>query len=334
VGNPTAAAFTDHGDGTITDNRTGLMWQKDENPPQTWEEALAFAYALRLANYDDWRVPNSKELRSLHSDYRVRPSIDSAFFPGAAQAPYWSSTTQIGQNGITAWTLDFTLGVLSYHPKTDRLRLRAVRGGAGPRIAFGGIRNAASFAGGPVAEGEIISIFGTELASGKQVFVNGAAATIVAWLEGQINAVVPPSVRGQPAATIAIDSNPAHLLPTASAAPALFSANSSGSGPAAAWNEDNTRNTASAPARRGSILVLYATGHGALRDGAEPALPVEVRLDGQLCEILYAGLVPGLPAGVLQLNVRVPAQAAPGAVAVELRLGEHRSPAGVTVHLL
>jgi len=330
-----AELFQDNGDGTVTDNRTGLMWQKAEGPALlAWEDGFAYASALRLGGYDDWRVPNIKELRSLHNDYRVRPSIDTAYFPDTALAAYWSSTTQVGQNGVTAWTLDFTNGVVSYNPKGDRLRLRAVRAGTGPRIAFGGIRNAASFADGPLAEGEIVSIFGTELSGGKKVWMNGVEAPVVAWLDNQINAVVPPGAMIHDKAAVAIDRNPALVLPTAEAAPALFTANGSGTGAAAAFNEDAVLNTAAAPARRGALIVLYATGHGALRPNGAPALPVEVRIGGEVCEVLYAGLVPGLPAGVLQLNVRVPARISAGAaVAVEVRIGEYRSPAGVTVSL-
>ncbi len=161
-GRGVAAPFTDNGDGTVSDNRTGLMWQKNEGAAAvTWEEGLTYAKGLRLGGYEDWRVPNIKELRSLHSDGAVRPSIATGYFPDTAQAPYWSSTTQMGQNGVTAWTLDFTFGVVSYNAKTERRHLRAVRGGDGPRIAFGGVRNAASYWNGPLAAGEIVAGFGS-----------------------------------------------------------------------------------------------------------------------------------------------------------------------------
>lgn len=336
TGTGVAEPYADNGDGTVTDNRTGLMWQKTEGAAAiNWEDSFGYASTLRLGGYDDWRMPNIKELRSLHTDYRVRPSIDTLYFPDTAMAIFWSSTTQVGQNGATAWTLDFTNGVVSYNPKGDRLHLRSVRGGGGPRIAFGGIRNAASFGEGPLAEGEIVSIFGSEFAGGNSVLMNGVAAPVVAWQDGQINAVVPPAVAGASNVTVSIDRNPALVLPVAAAAPALFTANASGAGAAAAFNEDLTLNATSAPARRGAILVLYATGHGALRENGSPALPVEVRIGGLPCQLLYAGLVPGLPAGVLQLNVRIPVQlAAASAVEVELRLGELRSQPGVTVSLL
>lgn len=317
--------YTDNGDGTVTDNQTGLMWSKAETAANlTWEESFAVAGALTLAGYNDWRIPNIKELRSLHTDYAVRPSIDTKFFPNTAQAIFWSSTTQIGQNGVTAWNLDFTNGVVSYNPKTDRLRLRAVRAGAGARIAFTGVRNAASYADAPISPGEVISIFGSQVEN-PTVRINGATATVIAANANQINVIVPDFVSAQPTAAVTIDASPPYPMAVADAAPGIYAANATGIGPAAA----------SLPTSRGGIVVFYATGHGLLTTMQQPTLPVEVRIDGKLCEILYAGLVPGLPAGLLQLNVRVPEAAVPGAaVPLQLKIGEAVSQPGITVTIL
>jgi len=71
----TAPSYTDNGNGTITDNVTGLMWQKtaDQNGDGlinmsdefTYGEALAGADTFRLAGYSDWRLPSIKESYSL-----------------------------------------------------------------------------------------------------------------------------------------------------------------------------------------------------------------------------------------------------------------------------
>lgn len=365
-GRSVPALFTENPDGTVTDNRTGLMWQKDDTTV-TWEESFAYAKALRLGGYEDWRVPNIKELRSLHTDTTVRPSIATAYFPATAQAPYWSSTTQIGQNGVTAWTLDFTFGVVSYNPKTERRRLRAVRGGDGPRIAFGGIRNAASYGDGPLAAGEIVAIFGSEFGfpegrgavvadgalatslGGRSVFFNGLPAPIVSWSDTQVNVIVPTLAARAATATVAFGLGPArypaHVTSTAAASPALFTASARGNGPAAAYNQDGSLNAPTTPAARGEIVILYATGHGALNppapDGVlsngpspSPTLKPSVFIGGAEAEILYAGLVPGLPAGLLQVNTRVPLAAPAGAaVLVRLRLGDFASQEGVTLAL-
>ncbi|MBX7207282.1 MAG: YHYH protein [Verrucomicrobiaceae bacterium] len=54
-----AQSFTDNGNGTITDNVTGLMWQKTDNGESTWETATTNASSLTLGGYSDWRLPIS-----------------------------------------------------------------------------------------------------------------------------------------------------------------------------------------------------------------------------------------------------------------------------------
>lgn len=121
--------FKDNGNGTITDNRTGLTWQQaDAATVMSWEEAIAYAESLSLGGFDDWRLPNIKELVSLNDEGRVRPSLNTSYFAAPSSALFWSSTTQFNQTP-NAWTVDFTFGISSYNPKTDKLRVRCVRGG-------------------------------------------------------------------------------------------------------------------------------------------------------------------------------------------------------------
>ena len=58
-------AYVDNGDGTVTDARTGLMWQKDPGAKMTWADAAAGADSFGLAGYGDWRLPTIKEMYSL-----------------------------------------------------------------------------------------------------------------------------------------------------------------------------------------------------------------------------------------------------------------------------
>jgi len=69
-----APDYTDNGDGTITDNITGLMWQRDPGAKMTWDEAVDGADAFELAGYDDWRLPTVKELYSLIEFSGIDPS--------------------------------------------------------------------------------------------------------------------------------------------------------------------------------------------------------------------------------------------------------------------
>lgn len=58
-------SYTNNGDGTITDNTTGLMWQQGYSGKMTYDEALSGASSVNLAGYTDWRLPTIKELYSL-----------------------------------------------------------------------------------------------------------------------------------------------------------------------------------------------------------------------------------------------------------------------------
>lgn len=104
--------FVDNGDGTITDLATGLMWLQDDNGEAiSWSEALVFAEDTSFAGYDDWRLPNAKELQSI-VDYSRSPdttesaAIDPLFNVteildegGSANYPfYWTGTTHISHN--------------------------------------------------------------------------------------------------------------------------------------------------------------------------------------------------------------------------------------------
>ena len=105
--------FTDNGNGTITDAATGLMWmQNDSGEGITWEEALKYAEKQEYAGYNDWRLPNIKELQSI-VDYSRAPgltnsaAIDPIFVcthiqneAGQPDFPYyWSSTTHASMHG-------------------------------------------------------------------------------------------------------------------------------------------------------------------------------------------------------------------------------------------
>ncbi len=87
--------FIDNGDGTITDNATGLMWQQsDDGASRDWENALSYAENLTLAGNSDWRLPNAKELQSI-VDYTRSPQTTSS----PAINPIFSTTQINDPNG-------------------------------------------------------------------------------------------------------------------------------------------------------------------------------------------------------------------------------------------
>jgi len=107
--------FQDNGDGTITDNATGLMWMQEDNGEGVlWEDALSYAENFEYAGHTDWRLPDVKELQSI-VDYTRSPettgsaAIDPLFNcteitneAGEADYPfYWSGTTHANWSTIS-----------------------------------------------------------------------------------------------------------------------------------------------------------------------------------------------------------------------------------------
>ncbi len=101
--------FVDNGDGTITNNATGLMWQKaDDGNTRNWGEALKYAEDLEIAGYDDWRLPSAKELQSIVDyDKLTIPAIDEAYFEVSDPDSYFWTNTTLGDFKHTAVYIAF-----------------------------------------------------------------------------------------------------------------------------------------------------------------------------------------------------------------------------------
>lgn len=126
-------SYTDNGDGTITDNRTGLMWVKDGNSAGcnngntlTWEQAITFCEGLNFAGYT-WRLPNRRELMSIVDYGEESAAINTTYFSNI-KSNYWTSTTYLPIT-TSAWYVDFDGGFVYSVAKTDSSYLRPVRGG-------------------------------------------------------------------------------------------------------------------------------------------------------------------------------------------------------------
>lgn len=65
-----APAYTNNGDGTVTDLASGLMWQQNDGISRSWQDALEYAETLNLAEQDDWRLPNARKLQSIVDYFR------------------------------------------------------------------------------------------------------------------------------------------------------------------------------------------------------------------------------------------------------------------------
>jgi uncharacterized protein (TIGR03437 family) len=251
-----------------------------------------------------------------------------------------------------------------------------------PVIAPGGIANGASFQAIPLTGGSLFSIFGSNLASqtasastapfsrslgGVTVqFVNGTTTVDapISYVQpgtgttSQINAQVPwtlvtPGTTATVSMIVSNNGTPSATTPVTIGpfSPGVFGFNSA-SGTMAiaytfqdgmfAWPAGSVTGVTSHPATHGSLLIVYATGLGAvtpaLADGAAPGsvltqvnTPPVVMIGGITAPVAFAGLQPQFP-GVYQLNVTVPAGAPSGnAVPLQIQVGGVTSPASFTI---
>ena len=130
INTPTVVThFTDNGNGTITDNVTGLIWQKTPYVDSlTWENSLTYADTLTFNGFTDWRLPNIKELQSINDESLINPSVNTTYFPTISKSKfYWSSTTLPNQT-TKAWYLYPAFGITTYDYKTVAHHLICVRG--------------------------------------------------------------------------------------------------------------------------------------------------------------------------------------------------------------
>ncbi len=167
-----------------------------------------------------------------------------------------------------------------------------------PVFTAASVVNAGSFAPGPVAPGEIVTIFGTDL-TGAVTF-SDIPATIVYSSPTQVSATVPYLIGGQ-TTVVKVGSSAPVTLSVAPSAPGIFAAVSNGDG----------------------TLTLYATGCGQLTQDALPVcqLPVTATINGEPAQVLYAGAAPGLVQGANQINVLVPSDIASGPISIVLTAG-------------
>ncbi len=219
------------------------------------------------------------------------------------------------------------------------------------------VLNSLTFQYGRIAPGQIVSLFGTDLgppggigptidssgkvatqSGGTRVLFDGTPAPVVYASPEQVNVVVPYGLAGATTTSViaeykGVQKAPVQL-PVTAVSPSIVS---NGAGAAVVVNEDGTYNGPDHPAKRGSVIVFFATGEGVTtpagvdgRVGAAPlARPVQgvfVRIGGRASELLYAGNAPNFVAGAMQVNARVPDDAPSGEVSLYLIVGTAASP--------
>ncbi|HLH19908.1 MAG TPA: hypothetical protein VKX45_21970 [Bryobacteraceae bacterium] len=283
--------------------------------------------------------------------------------------PLASALTNLASRLVAAPSGDF------YFLDLNNRRVRKITSSpptVAPTFSAAGVVNAASGIAGPVAPGELVSIYGANLgpASGwinapennvypgvagytkvllgpAGTFSNGSPMAMLLATTNQVNAFIPYSISGAATISARVETDGLLSVPitlnVATSAFGLFTANSSGSGQGAILNQDGSYNSAANPAPRGSIVSLYGTGDGleSPTPGAgtlvlstpypAPAASVTVMIGGQPADVSYAGAAPFLPAGITQINARIPQGIAPGDASIVVSIGGLPTTQAVTV---
>ncbi len=209
--------------------------------------------------------------------------------------------------------------------------------------------SAASLLAGPIAPGEIVTIYGTSigpvqgiagtlnasgllmnLLGGSEAYFDGVPAPLFYAQAGQVNAQAPYTIAGQTFTHVEVryqgQTAGAADLQVAPASPALFPT---------VLNPDGSLNGVTNPAPAGGVLTFFATGEG-LTSGAnvtgqpapfpyaQPVLPAMMSIGGETANLLYAGEAPGL-IGMLQVNAVIPPDAVSGGNNCVLTIGTYAS---------
>jgi uncharacterized protein (TIGR03437 family) len=226
--------------------------------------------------------------------------------------------------------------------------------------------NGANFKPSAVSPGELVTIYGANIGpaqtinfqvdannqvatslSGTEVLFDGMRAPVLSTSATQVGAIVPFGL-ARPTTQVQVlykgVPSPSMTVPVVPATPSLFSLDGTGAGPGTILNQDGSLNSVDHPAARDSVVILYGTGAGNTDPGGvdgkvfmdapypTPLLPVTVFIDNQPAEVIYAGAAPGMVAGVVQINVRVPSTASSGSeVPVVFKVGDYTSLNEVTL---
>jgi uncharacterized protein (TIGR03437 family) len=208
-------------------------------------------------------------------------------------------------------------------------------------VVVSSVTNSASGAAGAIAPGEIITIKGNGLGptpgasfsvdpntgavastlSGTRVLFGSFAAPITYTSATQINAIVPYEVAGQSQLVMTVQyqgfASAGTAVQVASSAPGVFTFNSTGTGQAAAANQDGSLNGLSGAAAKGSYVTVYFTGGGQTSPAGTTGSVnsgsilkyltqnVSVTVGGQPATVAFAGAAPTFVDGLLQLNIQL-----------------------------
>ena len=340
--------------------------------PVTWElydmpylvfsqQSFAFQYQV------DGALPAAQQLQI--TSPTIKPAAYSAgvesingflkISPAYGATPT-AMTVNVDPTGLAPGTYTTAFGVSSLGQYTTTsytnfpVTLTVTADPNAPTASVAAVVDAASYLPG-ASPGEIVCVYGSGLgpatlvtattdANGKYpttlggatVYFDGVAAPIV-YASDQVTAVVAPfEIAGKTQTSVTVETggkaSAPYTVSVSATNPSVFTANSSGSGPAALLTYP------------GRIFVFYVTGMGtttpASTDGSLNSLPlavlnanVSVKVGGEDAVVQYAGPAPGLIAGAVQINIQVPDTLPSGSASLLVVAGGNPSQPGVTIPL-
>jgi len=277
-------------------------------------------------------------------------------------------TVTLNQTGLTPGTFTCTLAVSgpqgSLIPSEALIVTVVVNAAVVPQITA--VKNGASWAPGPVAPGEIITIGGTNLGpttlanyilnpdntfattvADTQVLFDNIPAPIIYVSDVLTSVVVPFEIAGRTTTTITVkrsgQTSAALQMQVANFVPGLFTINTQGYGQGAIVNQNGTVNGQQNPAAKGNIVALYLAGAGTFTSnvptGSVVMTPttisgdVTVMIGGQAAQVQYKGAAGAAIAGLYQFNVVVPNNIGSGPQPIVVTVGGQPAQSNVTLYV-
>ena len=152
--NTSIGQYIDHGDGTVTDTKTGLMWKRcleglsgvncenGKKEEYKWDDAVKRFKNVAYAGYSDWRLPTIDELKTLLycskgenevgdcNDEAEKPTINQQAFPNTEIFNVWSESPYTVHSGLgLVWSVNFDDGYSGFGIRSFSGAVQLVRGG-------------------------------------------------------------------------------------------------------------------------------------------------------------------------------------------------------------
>jgi uncharacterized protein (TIGR03437 family) len=336
--------------------------------------SLTFSYRAGDPNPASQTVTVNPATSTLNYAVTVSPANSWLSVTPTSGTTPGSLTVSINPSGLTAGSYTGTITVAGTNGATGSTTVSVSLTVTAPLPTVSRVVNAASYLAGSIAPGEIITLFASDAnhpigpstpvgltldstgkvattLGGVQVLINGFACPMIYASATQLSAVVPYEVAPLVTASVIVrylgQSSNGITVNIVTTSPGIFTLNSTGTGPAAALNQNNTVNSPNNPANRGDVVVLYLTGEGQTSPAGVtgkvtvanstppytpgPLLPIGITIGGQPANYSFAGEAPGIVSGVLQINVTVPTNISAGDVPLFVSIGGNSTQTGVTI---